>query len=77
MTTTKMIPNIKVTKQTCSLQLATSSINNSKDNYNSLLNIKISLNEKIMVKNILLMLNHDYEILQKGFVWFNLIVKKD
>ncbi|WFG99063.1 hypothetical protein M1770_03660 [Spiroplasma citri] len=77
MKTTKMIPNIKVTKQTCSLQLATSSINNSKDNYNSLLNIKISLNKKIMVKNILLMLNHDYEILQKGFVWFNLIVKKD
>ncbi len=77
MTTTKMIPNIKVTNQTWSFQLATSSINHSKDNYNSLLNIRISLNEKVMLKNILLMLKHDYEILQKGFVWLNLIAQKD
>ncbi|RUO86523.1 hypothetical protein D9R21_02540 [Spiroplasma endosymbiont of Megaselia nigra] len=77
MTTTKMIPNIKVTNQTWSFQLATSAINHSKDNYNSLLNIRITLNEKVMLKNILLMLKHDYEILQKGFVWLNLIAQKD
>ncbi|WHQ37564.1 hypothetical protein E7Y35_01210 [Spiroplasma sp. SV19] len=77
MVATNLIPNIKVTEQTLSLQLVTISTNSWIDNYDSFLNFNISLNKNVMLDNITEMIKHDYRTLQKSFVWLNLILKNN
>ncbi|KAF0851030.1 MAG: hypothetical protein EIB84_03630 [Spiroplasma poulsonii] len=75
MVTTTLIPNIKVTPKALSLQLATISTNSWIDNCDSLFNFNISLNKNVMLDNMIETIKHDYQTLQKSFVWLNLILK--
>ena len=77
MVTTNLIPNIKVAAQTLSLQLATISTNSWIDNYDSFFNFNISLNKNVMLDNMIETIKHDYQTLQKSFVWLNLILENN
>lgn len=77
MVTTTLIPNIKVNPKTLSLQLATISTNSWIDNCDSFFNFNISLNKNVMLDNMIETIKHDYQTLQKSFVWLNLILENN